>query len=53
MRSVTRVLEGVPGVQQVQVSLEQGEATVRFDPAAVTLAHLAQAVEDAGYQARV
>ena len=53
VRSVTKVLEGVPGVQQVQVSLEQGEATVRFDPATVTPARLTQAVEDAGYQARV
>jgi copper chaperone CopZ len=43
----------VPGVDQVEVSLEQGEAQVRFDPASADPARLTQAVENAGYQARV
>jgi copper chaperone len=53
VRSVTKVLEGMPGVQQVQVSLEHGQATVRFDPGAVSPARLTQAVNDAGYEARL
>jgi len=53
VRSVRKVLEGVPGVEQVDVSLEQGEATVRFDPASADPTRLTQAVENAGYQARV
>jgi copper chaperone len=53
VRSVKRVLEAVPGVAQADVSLEQGEAIVRFDPAAASPARLTQAVEDAGYRARL
>ena len=51
VRSVTRVLQAVPGVVSVEVSLEQGEAKVGFDPAQADLARLRRAVEDAGFEA--
>lgn len=51
VRSVTRVLQAVPGVASVEVSLEQGEAKVGFDPAQADLARLRRAVEDAGFEA--
>jgi copper chaperone len=51
VRSVTRVLKAVPGVEGVEVSLERGEADVRYDPARTALPALRKAVEDAGYGA--
>ena len=33
VKSVTRMLSGVPGVQQVQVSLAEASAKVTYDPA--------------------
>ena len=51
VRSVTRVLEAVPGVDAVEVSLERGEADVRYDPARTAVPALRKAVEDAGYGA--
>lgn len=51
VRSVTRVLKGVPGVEGVEVSLERGEADVRYDPARTAVPALRKAVEDAGYGA--
>jgi copper chaperone len=48
--AVKRALEGVPGVTEARVSLEQGKAWVEgaADPAA-----LAAAVAEEGYQARL
>ena len=51
VRSVTRVLRAVPGVDGVEVSLEQGEARVRYDPARTGVPALREAVEGAGYSA--
>ena len=51
VRSVTRVLKAVPGVDAVEVSLERGEADVRYDPARTAVPALRKAVEDAGYGA--
>jgi copper chaperone len=53
VRSVTRVLEGVPGVAAVEVSLERGEALVRLDEGGASASRLTQAVEEAGFEARV
>jgi len=50
--SVTRVLKGLPGVVDAQVSLEKGEAKVSFDPALANVAQLRGAIENAGYEAR-
>jgi copper chaperone len=49
--SVTKVLQGLPGVASATVSLERGEATVEFESASVTRESLKQAVEDAGFEA--
>jgi copper chaperone len=51
VRSVTRVLQAVPGVEAVAVSLEKGEAELRYDPARAGTPQFRKAVEDAGFQA--
>jgi copper chaperone len=50
-RSVKRVLEALPGVEAVEVSLERGEAALRHDPARTDAARLREAIADAGYAA--
>lgn len=51
VKSVTGVLSALPGVSSAEVSLERGEATVRYDPAQVDAARLKGAIEDAGFDA--
>jgi len=51
VRSVTRVLRAVPGVDAVDVSLEKGEVELRFDPARASAPEFRKAVEDAGFEA--
>ena len=51
VKSVTRMLSGVAGVQKVDVSLEAGRATVTYDPAKAQVADMKRAVERAGYKA--
>jgi copper chaperone len=51
VKSVTNVLQELPGVAKAEVSLEQGEAKVDFDPAKVTREAMAQAIADAGFEA--
>ena len=50
-RSVTSALQKVNGVASAEVSLDSGEAKVRFDPTRVSVAQLKAALEIAGYQA--
>jgi copper chaperone len=50
VRSVTRVLEAVPGVSKVDVSLDKGEAALSYDPAKTGMPQFKQAVEDAGFE---
>jgi copper chaperone len=47
--SVTRVLQALPGVQDVAVSLQGRSASVSYDPARTNLPALRTAIEDAGY----
>jgi copper chaperone len=47
--SVKRVLEALPGVSNVNVTLSPGKATVDYDPARVTAEALYDAVRNAGY----
>jgi copper chaperone len=49
VRSVTRVLKAIPGVDAVEVSLERGEAALKYDPAKTGAPAFRKAVEDAGY----
>ena len=51
VKSVARILEGVNGVAKAEVSLEQKNAVVEFDPARTNPAALIEAVEDGGYDA--
>ncbi len=46
---VTRVLKAVPGVQEVAVTLDPGEAKIAFDPVHTGVAALRAAIEGAGY----
>ena len=43
-------LEGLPGVLAANVNFATDEATVEFNPEAVTLAELYDAIEDAGFE---
>jgi len=51
VRSVSGVLSALPGVERAEVSLERGEANVRFDAAQVTPQQLLAAIDDAGFEA--
>ena len=51
VKNVTGVLQALPGVAAVDVSLEAGEARVRHDPAQSDVAALKAAIEDAGFDA--
>lgn len=50
VKSVTRMLCGVPGVVAVEVSLAAASARVTYDPAKADLAQMKRAVERAGYK---
>jgi copper ion binding protein len=49
--SVTRALQAIDGVDKVEVSLDQGQASVRYDPDRVNETKLRSAIEDAGFDA--
>jgi copper chaperone len=49
VNSVKKVLAALPGVQNVDVTLEPGQANVEYDPAKIAPAAMIQAVIDAGY----
>jgi len=51
VKSVTRMLYGVAGVAQVDVSLEQALARISYDPAKSGPAEFKRAIERAGYKA--
>ena len=51
VNNVTGVLKALAGVEDAQVSLEQGSAKVRFDPAQVSVEAMRAAIEDAGFDA--
>lgn len=53
VKSVTNALNQVDGVTQTDVSLEQNNAKISFDDSKTSVASLAQAVEDAGFEASV
>ena len=53
VKSVTKVLNDLDGVRSATVSLENKNAQVEFDEGKIQIAQLVEAVEDAGYDARV
>jgi copper chaperone len=50
VQSVTRVLEALDGVNKVNVSLEDAQATVEYTPGRVNPARLHSAIEGAGFE---
>lgn len=51
MKSVTRVLEELNGVEKAVVTLDDGKAVITFDESAVSIAQLIETIEDAGFYA--
>jgi copper chaperone len=51
VKSVTRMLHGVAGVAEVDVSLDRARARVTYDPAKAKVEDLKRAIERAGYKA--
>lgn len=49
--SIRLVLERTPGVRSAEVSYARGEAVVGYDPSAVTIEKLRDAINSTGYQA--
>lgn len=51
VKSVTKVLENLDGVEKAEVSLENAGAIISFDERKIQPAALIEAVEDAGFDA--
>lgn len=49
VKSVTTVLQQLPGVSAVNVSLEQNNAEINYDPSKVKPAQFKAAIEGAGF----
>jgi copper chaperone len=52
VNSVTKALNAVPGVNKIEVSLENNQATVTFDEGKTNVDALKNAIEDAGFDAQ-
>lgn len=50
VRRVNKALEQVAGVNNVQVSLEESNARINYDPERFDMASACEAIEEAGYQ---
>jgi copper chaperone len=50
VKSVSAVLERLPGVGQVEVSLEAGQARISYDPTLASRADFAAAIDEAGFE---
>ncbi|WP_018607802.1 heavy-metal-associated domain-containing protein [Uliginosibacterium gangwonense] len=50
VKSVTRVLSALPGVQGVQVSLAAANASLQYDPASSPRQVIAEAIRVAGFE---
>ncbi len=49
-QAIQKSLKRLPGVNEVEVDFPTSQASVLFDPHAVTVQELMQAVEQAGYR---
>ena len=49
VKNVTRVLQALPGIDRVDVSLEAGQASITFEPEKANVSQFKQAIEDAGF----
>jgi len=50
VRSVKNVLEPIPGVAGVDVTLENGQVSIDYDPARSGVDQFTNAINDAGYE---
>ena len=50
VKNVTGVLQALPGVSGVEVSLEAGQARIEFDPDKLGRPQFAAAIEGAGFE---
>ncbi len=50
VKSVKNVLEPIPGVASVDITLESGQADISFDPAKAGPDQFMAAIQDAGYE---
>jgi copper chaperone len=53
VNSVKNILEEIPGVDSVEVSLDQKQATIRYDDAAANADQFRKAIGDAGFEVAV
>ena len=51
VKSVTKVLQDLPGISQAEVSLERNEASVVYDAALVSPEAMKSAIDAAGFEA--
>jgi len=51
VKSVTGVLEALPGVARAEVSLEKAEAVISYEAGKVGREQMVQAIDDAGFEA--
>ena len=51
VKSVTGVLEALPGVTKAEVSLEKAEAVVSYEAGKVGREQMLEAIDDAGFEA--
>ncbi|MBI2461547.1 MAG: heavy-metal-associated domain-containing protein [Candidatus Rokubacteria bacterium] len=49
---VERALAGLPGIKKAEVSFYESQARVVYDPAAVTLERIVEAINRTGFVAR-
>lgn len=49
VRHVEKALKNLPGISQLEVSLEKHEAQVEYDSTVVTYESMASALKEAGY----
>ena len=49
VKNITGVLQALPGVGRVEVSLEAGQATIAYNPAQVGRSQFVAAIEGAGF----
>ncbi|BCB27740.1 hypothetical protein SKTS_26260 [Sulfurimicrobium lacus] len=50
VRSVKNVLEPIPGVSSVDITLENGQVVIAYDPAKSGVEQFTGAINDAGYE---
>ena len=50
VNSVKNVLETISGVGSTDVSMEQAQATIQYDPAAINTNQLKDAIKEAGFE---